>query len=159
MSKTWSRRRNPSAIGSTMLKPITFEERMDQVNKEMIAVYLISCVAGLVGVAVMIQDLPDFWTMFLWVIANSVAWLISNVAWILATFWLARIPLRAGLYGFATADKHPKFVQFFMETWWKNEIVLKIFVGTLATAMGLGIYRLLAPLLGMQGWQTASGAG
>jgi hypothetical protein len=142
-----------------MLKQITFEERMDQAKKEMMPVYLISSVAGLVGVVVMIQDEPDFWTMFLWVIANSVAWLISSVAWILATFWLARIPLRAGLYGFANADKHPKFVQFFMETWWKNEIVLKIFVGTLTTAMGLGIYRLLAPLLGMQGWQTVSGAG
>ena len=132
-------------------------DRMEEVKahqlKLTVYVFLISLVLGIAIFVARHNDLPGGWLepgfMLFFAAATIFSALISVLFWSPLALWLGGVGIDDGLAAFEAPDKNPQAVDRFLEGWWRNETVLAVFTVLVRVVVGVGLYRLVGPFLGL----------
>jgi hypothetical protein len=136
-----------------MLKDITPEQRLLEVNSHFLKVEgvagLVSMYSALLLYGIRHDDLPNFWVFPFVAVLSMGCGSIVRIIWLRLTLWLANIKFYDGVAALGQPDANPRFVERFLENWWKNETLLDVFSVVFRVVLCVVIYRLAGPSVGL----------
>src|ERR1043166_8094784 len=119
-----------------MLKEIAPEKRLSEIDSHnfrlepFVSFGTFACL--LVLFVLLRQEVPNWWTLIcfliFWLASVVLSGLLAMLIWSPLVIWLGRMSLKQAAQAISDPEGHPSAVQEFLESWWKNEFVLDVFV-------------------------------
>ena len=132
-----------------MLKNLTPAEQLTELDRDAKALGIIAYSCALVGDFILKREFPGIWDILFTGATFLLYGFLAPLVSLVVASWLGKIPLRRALAAMINPNDYPRTVQFFLDSWWKNEIVLNVFRVVLPVVFSLACYRFLGPKLGL----------
>lgn len=127
-----------------MLKDNATTELIRGIDREFGAVDWIVFGVVFVGASLMLEALPEGWPFFGLLGLLALSKLISSVLLYLLIVWLGRLELFDVALALNEKLCFEKSEKRFLESWWRNEWPIKMFIVLFRSVFCLGVFRLTA---------------